>query len=215
MHHAGPAAAPVSAPAITGLMMTPAQSVADITTVTSLTPQLAATVSDTATDTLTGTFEIEHDPAATGQGTSQIWAGSLDNVASGTQVGLTVPTAKLTDDWKVRWRARAANTTAATLSSPWPDRQALTVDVPASVSEPAVGALQVNPSQVIDGQILTTSLTPNLLAQVTSPAGGRLRAEVEVDPATMGQGTGQIWGYGLLCGFAARLSRVPDSALRA
>lgn len=180
-------------------MVTPAQNVAGITTVTSLTPQLAATVSDTATGTLTGTFEIEHDPAATGQGTSQIWAGSLNNVASGTQVGLTVPTAKLTNGWKVRRRARAANTTAATLSSPWSDWQALTVDVPDSVSEPAVGALQVNPSQVIDGQVLTTSLTPSLLAQVTDPAGGRLRAEfkVEHDPATTGQGTGQIRAGGV------------------
>lgn len=126
---------PASAPAITGLTVTPAQNTGGTTTVTSLTPQLAATVSDTIGGSLTGQFEIEHDPAVTGQGTGQIWTGTSTTVASGTQATATVPAGKLTDGWKVRWRGRAVNSGASTVSawSPW---QAATVDVPDSVLPP-------------------------------------------------------------------------------
>nr|WP_260408668.1 DNRLRE domain-containing protein [Planomonospora venezuelensis] len=182
----GPASAPsVSAPAIT-----PAQAVDGTTVTTSLTPQLAATVTDSASGSLTGAFEIEHDPAATGQGSGQIWAGASSAVTSGTQATVTVPAGKLTDGWKIRWRARAANATAATTSA-WSDWQTATVDVP----NPTVGALQVTPSQVVDSTTVTTSLTPALHTTVTDPATQPLRAEFEVehDPAATGQGAGQIW----------------------
>ncbi|WP_165781209.1 DNRLRE domain-containing protein [Streptosporangium minutum] len=185
---------PASAPAISALTVTPAQVVAGTTMVTSLTPQLTATVTDTIGGTLTGQFEIEHDPAATGQGTGQIWVGASAAVTSGTQATAAVPAGKLTDGWKVRWRARAANTAASTTSA-WSAWQMATIDVPGPISEPTVGALQVTPSTVVDGTTVTSSLTPNLLAQVSDPAGGSLRAEYEIehDPAVTGQGTGQIW----------------------
>ncbi|GII18558.1 hypothetical protein Ppa05_52840 [Planomonospora parontospora subsp. antibiotica] len=186
----GPASAPtVSAPAIT-----PAQAVDGTTVTTSLTPQLAATVADSASGSLTGEFEIEHDPAATGQGSGQIWAGASPAVTSGTQATVTVPAGKLTDGWKIRWRARAANATAATTSA-WSDWQTATVDVP----NPTVGALQVTPSQVVDGTTVTTSAIPTLRATVTDPAAQPLRAEFEVehDPAATGQGAGQIWAGSL------------------
>ncbi|WP_208762006.1 hypothetical protein, partial [Microbispora hainanensis] len=59
------------------------------------------------------------------------------------------------------------------------------MDVPDPVSEPAVGALQVTPSQQVDGTTVTPTLTPALLAQVSDPAGKPLRAEAEIehDPA--------------------------------
>ncbi|MEW1837379.1 DNRLRE domain-containing protein [Nonomuraea angiospora] len=186
----GPASAPtVSAPAIS-----PAQTVNGTTVTTSLTPQLAATVADTAGGSLTGEFEVEHDPAVTGQGSGQIWAGASAEVTSGGQAAVSVPTGMLTDGWKIRWRARAANAAASTTSA-WSGWQTATVDVP----NPAVGALQVTPSQVVDGGTVATSLTPALHATVTDPAAQPLRAEFEVehDPAVTGQGTGQIWTGGI------------------
>jgi hypothetical protein len=117
----GPASEPtVSAPAIT-----PAQTVDGVTVTSSLTPQLAATVADTAEGQLTGEFEVEHDPAAAGQGSGQIWAAAADNVASGSEASVIVPTGKLTDGWKVRWRARAI---AGERASAWSGWQLLTVN---------------------------------------------------------------------------------------
>ncbi|MFI6458550.1 LamG-like jellyroll fold domain-containing protein [Streptosporangium amethystogenes] len=126
---------PASAPTIGDLTITPAQAAGGVTTVTSLTPQLAATVSDTIGGTLTGEFEIEHDPAATGQGTGQIWASASTAVASGGRAAVSVPGGKLVDGWKVRWRARAVNAGASTTSvwSPW---QLITVDVSNSALQP-------------------------------------------------------------------------------
>ncbi|MGP3963069.1 DNRLRE domain-containing protein [Nonomuraea sp. 3N208] len=182
-------------PTVGAFQVTPSQVVDGVTVATSLTPALRTTVTDPAAQPVRAEFELEHDPAATGQGTGQIWTGGVDNIASGTQASLDVPADKLADGWKVRWRVRAVNT-ATTVGSPWSDWQALTVDVPDPVSEPAVGALQVSPSQQVDGATVTPTRTPALLAQVSDPAGGALRAEVEVehDPAApAGQGTGQIW----------------------
>ncbi|MGV9779182.1 DNRLRE domain-containing protein [Streptosporangium sp. NPDC003464] len=181
-------------PTVGAFQITPSQVINGVTVATSLTPALHTTVIDPAAQPVRAEYEIEHDPAATGQGTGQIWAGSVDGVASGTQASVTVPGGKLNDGWKVRWRVRAVNT-ATTVGSPWSDWQNLTVDVPDPVSEPAVGALQVTPSEQVDGTTVTPTRTPALLAQVIDPAGKPLRAEAEVehDPAATGQGSGQIW----------------------
>ncbi|MEZ7128924.1 DNRLRE domain-containing protein [Nonomuraea sp. AD125B] len=181
-------------PTTGAFQVTPSQVVNGVTTATSLTPALRATVTDPAAQPLRAEFEVEHDPAASGQGTGQIWTGATDNVTSGTQATATVPDGKLTDGWKVRWRVRAINT-ATTVGSPWSDWQNLTIDVPDAVSEPAVGALQVSPSEQVDGVTVTPTRTPALLIQVSDPAGKPLRAEVEIehDPAVPDQGSGQIW----------------------
>ncbi|WP_433365720.1 DNRLRE domain-containing protein [Streptosporangium sp. CA-115845] len=182
-------------PTAGAFQVTPSQTVNGVTVTTSLTPALHTTVTDPAAQPVRAEFELEHDPAATGQGTGQIWAGAVNDVASGTQASATVPDGKLTDGWKVRWRVRAVNT----VSSPWSDWQNLTVDLPDPVSEPAVGTLQVTPSQQVDGTTVTPTRTPALLAQVNDPAGQPLRAEAEIehDPAApAGQGSGQIWAGG-------------------
>ncbi|GAA3412350.1 hypothetical protein GCM10018952_24770 [Streptosporangium vulgare] len=181
-------------PTVGAFQVTPSQQVNGTTVTTSLTPALHTAVTDPAAQPVRADFELEHDPAATGQGTGQIWAGGVGSVTSGTQASATVPGGKLTDGWKVRWRVRAVNT-ATTVGSPWSDWQNLTVDVPDPVSEPAVGALQVTPSEQVAGTTVTPTRTPALLAQVIDPAGKPLRAEAEIehDPAATGQGSGQIW----------------------
>ncbi|MEV6984653.1 DNRLRE domain-containing protein [Sphaerisporangium sp. NPDC051017] len=178
-----------SAPTVSGLAITPATQQSGTTIATSLTPQLAATVSDTAGSGLTGQFEVEHDPAATGQGTGQIWTGSLGNVPADTQANITVPADTLTDGWTVRWRARAVSATAA---SAWSDWQSFIVSVP----KPTATGLTIIPSKVVDGVTVATTLTPTLKATLTHPTGQAIRAEAEIehDPAAPeGQGTGQIW----------------------
>ncbi|MEU9835947.1 DNRLRE domain-containing protein, partial [Streptosporangium sp. NPDC048047] len=203
-------------PTVGAFQVTPSQVVNGVVTATSITPTLHTTVTDPAAQPVRAEFELEHDPAATGQGSGQIWAEAVNNVASATQASVIVPDGKLTDGWKVRWRARAVNT-ATTVGSPWSPWQALTIDVPDPVSEPAVGALQVNPSQQVDGTTVTSSLTPTLLVQVSNPVGGTLRAEFEVehDPVAAGQGSGQIWASAVdnvPSGTQASLA-IPDSKL--
>ncbi len=206
-----------SAPTISGLTITPAQTVGGTMVTSSLTPQLAATVADVIGGNLTGEFEIEHDPAATSQGTGQIWVGASPAVTSSSQATVSVPAGKLTDGWKIRWRARAVNAAAAT-SSTWSNWLAVTVDMPDPNGQPTVSTLQVDPSQQVNGQTMTGSLTPALLAQVTDPTGQPLRVEyaVEHDPAATGQGTGQIWAGALdnaASGSQAKVT-VPEGSLQ-
>ncbi|MBP2702189.1 DNRLRE domain-containing protein [Microbispora sp. RL4-1S] len=198
------------------LQITPAHTAGQQTVVSSLTPQLLAVVTDAYGAPLRAEFEVEHDPADTAHGTGQIWAGAVDDMASGTQVAVTVPSGKLTSGWGIRWRARAVNA-ATQVTSAWSDWQDATVDTGNIAPDPAVGSLQVTPSQVIDGTTVTPSLRPQLLAQVTDPAGGNLRAEFELehDPADTAHGTGQIWTTGIdnVTSGTQAAAAVPDGKL--
>ncbi|GGT33111.1 hypothetical protein ACFFV7_33660 [Nonomuraea spiralis] len=81
------------------------------------------------------TVEVEHDPAAPGQGSGAIWTGtSTTAVPSGNYTGVAIPSGKLTNGWKVRWRARA---TAAGVNGAWTTWHALTIAV-SSVAPAAV-----------------------------------------------------------------------------
>ncbi|MCC5578951.1 hypothetical protein IMZ11_25320 [Microtetraspora sp. AC03309] len=121
-------------PTATGLAITPSKVVDGVTVTTTLTPMLEATVTHPTGQTLRAEAEIEHDPTAPqGQGSGQIWTGSVDDVASGTQASLTVPAGELADGWKVRWRLRAV---AEQVTSAWSDWQQVTVDVTQPGEEP-------------------------------------------------------------------------------
>ncbi|MEN3541356.1 DNRLRE domain-containing protein, partial [Microbispora sp. ZYX-F-249] len=178
-----------SSPTVGNLSITPATGNA----VSSLTPTLHATVSDSASGSLRADYEIEHDPAYTAEGTGQIWAGSSAGVTSGNDAPAVVPAGKLRDGWHIRWRARATNT-GASVSSAWSTWQTTTVNVP----DPLLDQFQVTPSQVLSGETVTSTLTPALAARVTTPDAGASRVEFELehDPADTAHGTGSIWTIG-------------------
>jgi hypothetical protein len=75
---------------------------------------------------------VEHDPTASGQGSGVIWSGSSASaVSNGIEGSVSVPSGKLSDGWKIRWRARA---TAGSVSGAWSPWHILSVDTtPASV----------------------------------------------------------------------------------
>ncbi|GGP04752.1 DNRLRE domain-containing protein [Nonomuraea glycinis] len=127
------AADPVSDPSVDALQVDPSKQVSGTTVTSSLTPALLAQVNNPIGGTLRAEFEVEHDPAATGQGTGRIWAGAVDDVASGTQAIVQIPAGTLTDGWKIRWRARAV---AGQTSSPWAEWREATVDVVQAGEEP-------------------------------------------------------------------------------
>ncbi|WP_326634818.1 DNRLRE domain-containing protein [Nonomuraea fuscirosea] len=122
-------------PTATELAMSPAQNVNGAIVTSSVTPQLAATVSDIGEASLTAEFEVEHDPSATSQGTGQIWAGTSVATASGGRATVVVPAGKLVDGWKARWRVRAVNG-ATSATSDWSEWQSFSIETESSDSGP-------------------------------------------------------------------------------
>ncbi|GAA0408143.1 DNRLRE domain-containing protein, partial [Acrocarpospora corrugata] len=157
-----------------GSLQTDPSTVSGTETLTpTLTPNLRATVSEPGNSQVKAEFEIEHD----GQ---QIWTGSSLAVASGQVASMGVPSGELTDGWTIRWRARAV-TAATSAASAWSEWQTVTVHLGPIDPDPAVTALEITPSEVVEGVRVATSVMPALKAQVTDPAGGTLRAEFEVE----------------------------------
>ncbi|WP_283136965.1 LamG-like jellyroll fold domain-containing protein [Rhizohabitans arisaemae] len=186
----------VPKPQVDELQVVPSETVAGQTSTSSLTPALRARVLYGPGGNLRAEFEVEHDPAAPlGQGSGLIGTLSADNVPAGTQGTVTIPVGMLSDGWLVRWRARAVT---GGLTSPWPSWRTLVV-APRD-SAPVADELQVTPSQVTDGVVVTSSVTPQLRATVIDPRGEPLRAEFELEhnpSAPVGQGTGVIWAGAL------------------
>lgn len=198
-------------PVVSELRISPASSDTGTTITSSLAPNLYARVADPAQRPVAAEFQVEHDPSATSQGSGLIWSGTSPEVPSGTEAALQIPQANLTDSWKVRWRARAI---AATDASEWSEWQSLTVDL----DNPVIADLAISPSELIDGTTTVASLTPEMIAKLTGPSEGTLKAEFEVehDPTATGQGTGQIWAgavEGLETGSEAKL-KVPADRLQ-
>ncbi|MEO3863385.1 LamG-like jellyroll fold domain-containing protein [Acrocarpospora sp. B8E8] len=159
--------APDRTPTADQTQVTPSSTANGVTTVTSLTPTLSARVAEPGGQALRAEFQVEHD----GQ---QVWTGSRDNVTAGTNATAQIPAGELEDSWEVRWRARAVRGDTASAWSSW---QTFTVDMP----KPSVSALQLTPSTVVEGQTVTSTVTPQLTATVTDPGGAALRAEFEVE----------------------------------
>ncbi|MEU7004895.1 RHS repeat-associated core domain-containing protein [Nonomuraea sp. NPDC046570] len=180
----------VSGTAGNGLGAVPATRGTDTWTLASVTPWLYGQVSDPAGAKLFLGAEVEHDPAATSQGTGIIWSGKgTTSYPSGGNAWVQVPAGKLTDGMKIRWRVRGITTTGVEAAwSPW---QNATVDL----TKPSIDGLGMSPA--IRGATSWTaeSLTPWMYAKVTDPENrsAKLNVEVEHDPAKPDQGTGQIW----------------------
>ncbi|MFD8527990.1 polymorphic toxin-type HINT domain-containing protein [Streptosporangium canum] len=139
-------------PSVEGLGMSPAVRGSASWTATTLTPWLYAKVTDPENRASYLGIEVEHDPAATGQGTGLIYAGTgTTPYASGTNAWRMVPSAKLTDGWLIRWRVRAVTTSG--VNGPWSDWQSATVSaLPFKIFSP-------------DNNMQVGMLTPTLSAQ--------------------------------------------------
>jgi methionine-rich copper-binding protein CopC len=113
---------PPNSPTVAGEYVRPTNGAGAATT---LTPEFRAEVTDPDGRPMTLMVEVEHDPAVPGQGAGVIWAGSTTTaVASGNYAGIFVPSGKLADGWKVRWRVRA---TAAGVNGAWTTWHTLSV----------------------------------------------------------------------------------------
>ncbi|MFI6541273.1 Ig-like domain-containing protein, partial [Nonomuraea sp. NPDC050547] len=147
-----------------------------------LTPTFYGDVSDPSGRSSTMTVVVEHDPAATGQGSGLIWSGASPSVSNGSTASLAIASGKLSDGWKIRWRARA---TAGGVNGAWTAWHTETVNV----SKPKVSYEYVSPK---DSAGALTKLTPTFYGDVSDPDGrsSTMTIEVEHDPA---QGTGLIW----------------------
>lgn len=117
-----------SSPSVGQVRTQPATAANDHTYTNTLTPTLVAETRDPDGGYVRADYEVEHDPATTEQGSGQIWAGSIDGVVAGTDAKITVPAGKLSDGWKLRWRARVADAQSASAWSQW---QPLIVDATA------------------------------------------------------------------------------------
>ncbi|WP_433515916.1 DNRLRE domain-containing protein [Nonomuraea sp. CA-143628] len=108
-----------SSPATGQLRAQPVAAVNNHVYTNTLTPTLVAGLSDPDGGLLRGEFEVEHDPAASGQGTGQVWSGAVDNITAGTDAKITIPAGKLADGWNLRWRARASDGQSVSAWSQW------------------------------------------------------------------------------------------------
>ncbi|MFC7588114.1 hypothetical protein ACFQYP_33790 [Nonomuraea antimicrobica] len=180
----------VSKPAVSDAGLTPATRGALSWTASSVVPWVYAKVTDPDSRDARLSVQIEHDPAAVGQGTGVIWEGKgATAAASGTNAWVQVPSGKLTDGMKIRWRVRGETTSG--VAGPWSDWLATTIDI----RKPSVAELSMTPATWDAATWTAAATSPWLYAKVTDPENGEssLAVEIEHDPAATGQGTGLIW----------------------
>ncbi|MEU5869860.1 Ig-like domain-containing protein, partial [Nonomuraea sp. NPDC047529] len=155
----------------------------------SLTPTFGARMyAPYGSSTMALTVQVEHDPQAPDQGSGLIWSGTSPIVASQEYAYIGVPDGKLSDGWKLRWRARA---TSNGVNGTWTDWHQLTVDV----AKPEVLYEYASPTSD-EEDMVTSSLTPTFGAMMYHPNGQpsiAMTVEVEHDPQAPDQGSGLIW----------------------
>ncbi|MFI7617181.1 LamG-like jellyroll fold domain-containing protein [Nonomuraea terrae] len=132
-----------------------------------VTPWFGAVLTDPAGRAAKLTVEVEHDPAASEQGTGVIWTRTAATAtASGSKAAMAVPSGHLLDGWKIRWRVRAD---VEGTPGPWSDWQTFTVDESAEQerlrlgTKPAVKSPKVakpSTSQATADDDPTTGTTP-------------------------------------------------------
>ncbi|WP_203958896.1 Ig-like domain-containing protein, partial [Sphaerisporangium siamense] len=174
----------VSKPSVSDEYVSPSDETGDVTS--SAVPSFGGRVSDPDGRSSTLTVQVEHDPSVPAQGSGLIWSGTSTSTFPGSYASVTVPSGKLSDGWKLRWRARA---TAGGVNGAWTDWHTLTVDV----SKPSVSDEYVSPSNETGD--VTSSAVPSFGGQVDDPDGrsSTLTVQVEHDPSVPAQGSGLIW----------------------
>ncbi|MEV3987260.1 hypothetical protein, partial [Nonomuraea sp. NPDC049758] len=192
-------------PAASDAGLTPATKGDTSWTASSGTPWMYAKITDPASRASRLWAQVEHDPAATGQGTGLIWEGKgATAAASGANAWVQVPAAKLTDGMKIRWRVRGETTTG--VAGPWSDWLMTGVDL----RKPSVAGLSMTPATWDAGMWTAAATSPWLYAKVTDPENrdSLIAVEIEHDPAATEQGAGLIW-----TGKSTKPSRSGDNAL--
>ncbi|GAB1819068.1 DNRLRE domain-containing protein [Herbidospora sp. RD11066] len=185
-----------SAPEVRTVVLTPSYQAPDGTMMLLRTaPRFLLKMSDRFGGTMKGEYEIEHDPAA-----GQIWTGFSGTTRSGGLIHTNVPPGLIQDGWQIRWRARAHNLTAGTVSG-WTPWQVQVVHL----APPEIASPEILPALQTGGTTVVSSLTPQLRAVVTHPYEDleTVRFEVEHDPDVPEQGTGLIWTGGFGPGYLA------------
>ncbi|OPG07207.1 hypothetical protein B1L11_31305 [Microbispora sp. GKU 823] len=180
----------VSKPAVSNLSIWDGMQSGDQWTISSLTPEFLAKITDPLSRSSYLGVEIEHDPSVPSQGSGLIWSGTGSSSApSGSSAYLFVPSGKLTDGWLVRWRVRGVTTSG--VAGPWSVWQTAKIDV----SKPAVSELSMWDGGQSAGLWTISSLTPEFLAKITDPLSrsSYLGVEIEHDPSVPSQGSGLIW----------------------
>ncbi|MEV4167710.1 hypothetical protein, partial [Nonomuraea dietziae] len=165
-------------------------------------PSFSASISDV--DRRPGVLEaeVEHDPAATGQGSGLIWSGQGRTFQETCFTGQACyashqsPSASgVQNGWRIRFRVRAVvqstDTAGALVAGPWSEWQSGRVDT----SKPVVSEVNATPAQQASGLWTFPSTQPSFIAYGADPESRtlRLEAQVEHDPSAAGQGSGLIW----------------------
>ncbi|GAA0983727.1 hypothetical protein GCM10009555_056050 [Acrocarpospora macrocephala] len=179
-----------SAPAVRGVNIGPSYREGDSVWLKGSPSAMYALINDPAGGRMTAEFQIEHDPAVPGQGTGLIWTATSSQTSANGKPLVRIPAGIVQDGWKIRWRARAHNVTAGTVSdwSAW-GHGTVATDVP------EITAHEVFPSYQYEGRTMSIGLTPDLRATVTHPFADSMWVEfqMEYDPEQPRQGTGLIW----------------------
>ncbi|MFC4896236.1 RHS repeat-associated core domain-containing protein [Streptosporangium amethystogenes subsp. fukuiense] len=180
----------VNNPAGSGLGAVPATQGTGLWTFSSLTPWLYSKITSPNGAAAYLGAEVEHDPSTPDQGAGLIWSGQGTTAyASGSNVWVQVPSGKLTDGWRIRWRVRGVPTSG--MAGAWSDWQSAVV----ALTQPSVAGAGMTPGTSGAAGWTISSLTPWVFGKVTSSEGraSYLGVEIEHDPSASAQGTGLIW----------------------